>query len=65
MNAVEKAVRHSLGNAEDNLARAKMQERADPTWRSGNDESIQEVVASYQAHADKIRADAKAAGIKL
>jgi hypothetical protein len=34
--AAEHAVRLALGNAEDNLHRAKLQQKADPNWVSGN-----------------------------
>lgn len=64
MDAVQRAVRTALGNAEDNLARAKMQQRADPEWTSGNDETIDQVVAGYQATRDGIVADAKKYGVE-
>jgi hypothetical protein len=50
------ALRTKLGNAYDNLYRAKLQLRANPEWRSGNDESIQDMVADYQKYHDEIEA---------
>ena len=50
------ALKRELGNAEDNLYRAKMQQRASSDWRSGNGETIDEVVAQYQRHRDELAA---------
>lgn len=50
MNAAqERALRAAAGNARDDLARARMQKKADPNWRSGNGETIDEVIAGYEA----------------
>lgn len=49
MNEIqERAIQNAIGSAEDNLARAKMQKRANPNWRGGNDESIDDVIADYK-----------------
>ena len=51
-----KALKRELGNAEDNLYRAKLQQKASSDWKSGNGESIDEVVNQYQRHRDELAA---------
>jgi hypothetical protein len=56
MNETQKrALRAAIGNAGDNLHRAKMQQKANPYWRSGNGESIDNVVDGYQREYDELR----------
>lgn len=57
-----RAIRSELANASDNLARAQMQKRANPDWRSGNDESIDDVIAGYQRHVDELEVALKELG---
>lgn len=56
-DAQKRALQNAIANAGDNLARARMQQQADPNWVSGNEESIDEVVAEYQRHYDELRED--------
>ncbi len=62
---LERLLRDELGRAEDNLCRAKLQQRAKPDWTSGNDKPIADMVASYAKSADEVRALARAHGIDL
>lgn len=56
MNEVQKrAIRTAIGNMEDNLYRAKMQQHAMPTWMSGNGETIDQVIAGYQKELDALK----------
>lgn len=49
----------------DNLARAEHQQRAMPTWTSGNDESISTVIEQYRDGRDKTRAAAAIFGVTV
>ena len=50
-----RAIKQALGNAGDNLYRAKLQRTANSSWRSGNDESIDDVISGYQHTVDELR----------
>lgn len=65
MNSVERAVDRVLGALDDNLYRAKLQQRADPDWRTGNGESVDSMIAGYQRERDELVADAVRYGIKV
>jgi hypothetical protein len=65
MSQVENAVRQQLGNLQDNLYRYKMQQKADPDWRTGNDEPIGDVIASIEAQITELRRDADRYGVKV
>lgn len=46
-------VQRELGNIRDDLTRARMQRDRDHNWRSGNGETIVEVVAGYELREAK------------
>ena len=55
MNEAQKrAIATALVNAKDDLARATMQKRANPNWRSGNGETIDELISQYQAQVREL-----------
>jgi len=57
MNATQKqAIEIAIGNAQDNLMRAQMQKKSNPSWKSINGETIDEVIAGYQKHLDELKA---------
>jgi hypothetical protein len=62
-NEALRAIQTALGNVGDDLYRARLQQGADSSWRSGNGESIGEVVAGYERHRDAILNDAEKLGI--
>jgi len=41
------AIRNALRVAEDNMARAMTQKRANPEWKSGNGQSVDDVIEDY------------------
>jgi len=49
---IKRILEHERGEWGDNLCRAEMQKRADPTWQSGNGETIDEVIAGYKQLRD-------------
>ncbi len=49
------ALKNALGNAEDNLYRAKLQQRAMPDWTSGNGEPVQDLITGYQKLVDELK----------
>lgn len=65
MTVAEKIFRDAIGNAEDDLYRAKMQMRAMPTYVSGNGDTIESMVQAYQKGVDEIKAEAKRLGVEL
>ncbi len=51
MNEAQKrAVESAIANVQDDLLRAKWAQRRDPNWKSGNGETIDEVIAGYEKH---------------
>jgi hypothetical protein len=49
MNRAQRnAVNQVIGNIEDDLYRAKMQKKADPNWKSGNGESIDDYISDCE-----------------
>lgn len=55
-NIVIKTLGRELINVGDDLYRAECTLKTNPDWRSGNGETIQEVVAGYQRQWDELRA---------
>ena len=53
--AQRRAIQSAIGNMQDNLYRARMQKRADPSWVSGNGETIDQVIAGYQKELDHLQ----------
>jgi hypothetical protein len=51
-----KVGRERLSIINDNIHRARMQQRADPDWLDGNGTPIAKVIAAYQREADELRA---------
>ena len=47
-------LKRELVNVEDNLCRAKIQKRCFSEWKSGNGQSIESVIAGYEAERQKI-----------
>lgn len=54
--AARRAIVNALVAARDNLTRALLQRGADPEWKSGNGESIDEIVAGYNSEAEELEA---------
>ena len=46
--AGERAIRDAIGYLSDNLYRFKLQQRAMPSWKSGNGEPIADIIASHE-----------------
>ncbi len=56
MNLVAiEVLKRELGNVEDNLYRAHLQQRNDASWVSANGESVGHVIMSYQNRAATLR----------
>jgi hypothetical protein len=56
MNEAQKqAIQTALGNAQDNLERAKRQKEADPNWVSGNGDTVDQMIAGYQKQVDNLK----------
>lgn len=62
---VEAVVRKELGNIDDNLYRAKLQQRRDSDWTTGNGKSIDSLIAGYQRERDDLVRDAERYGIRV
>lgn len=56
---VKNLLQEELRRAEDNLYRARLQQQHDPTWCSGNGESLTDVISGYAARRDEILAAMK------
>lgn len=57
--AQRRAIETAIGNAADNLYRAKLQKKRDPNWVSGNDETIDEVITQYQKQINDLKGDSQ------
>ena len=57
--------RQALGIAQDDLIRARSQQRATPGWVSGNGEEIDEVVRGYERRVAAIKRNARKEGIEV
>jgi hypothetical protein len=53
---IRKAVQNQIDNLTDNLYRARLQKRRNPNWRTGNGETIDEVIRGYEHELNEARA---------
>jgi hypothetical protein len=53
--AQQQAIKTAIGNAEDNLFRAQLQKKSDPNYRSGNGDTIDEMISGYQKQVDELK----------
>ena len=56
MNDLQKrCISNEIGAVQDDLVRARLQQRADPFWHSGNGQPIGQVIRELEQRLQKLR----------